>query len=56
MLVTVSNLFTDIIPAGTSFSFALLNIPAPPTKQPLDAIVVTSQIGGSSIDTGNAYV
>jgi len=57
--MTASNLFSSTINSETTFSFFISNFIAPPTSQPIDAIIVTSYSTASAtgaIDNCSAYV
>jgi hypothetical protein len=55
--VTVTNLFSSKIPVNTVISFSIINFFAPPTNQPIDNIIITSQSSNSyNIDSCGEYV
>lgn len=55
-IVTLTNVVSSPLAAGTTISFSINNFISPPTNQALDGIVVTTYIGGSVADSCTAYV
>jgi hypothetical protein len=54
--VTLTNVVSTQLAAGTTISFSINSFISPPTNQALDGIVVTTYIGGSVADSCTAYV
>ena len=56
-LVTVSNVRSAVLAAGSTIMFSVNNFISPPTNQPVDAVTVTTYTStGASIDQCTAYV
>jgi hypothetical protein len=56
-LVTVTNVRSAVLPAGSTISFSINNFNSPPTNQAVDQVIVTTYTStGASIDRCTAYV